>query len=110
MPRGGKRDGAGRPKGSPNKATADARAVFQALFEEQAPKAAGWFAEVASENPAKALECLLRLAEYHVPKLAQLKVDLGAMPVEDILAELERRAANRPGPGEGAGPGPDAGA
>lgn len=34
MPRGGKREGAGRPKGSPNKATASIRDAAQAFTEE----------------------------------------------------------------------------
>jgi len=97
MARGGKRPGAGRRKGSPNKVTADTRAIFQAVFEHQVPKADDWFYRVAEDNPAKALECLLRLSEHFVPKLSSLKVDLGQTPIEQIIAELERRASDGSG-------------
>jgi hypothetical protein len=98
MPRGGARPGAGRPKGKPNRVTADARAVLQAVFEEQAPLVSGWFASVAQEDPGRALDALLRLAEYHIPKLGRLELDLTKMTPEQLLAELERRAALGPGP------------
>ena len=84
MPRGGPRPGSGRPKGKPNRVTSDARAVFQALFEEQAPLASGWFAEVAADDPGRALDALLRLAEYHIPKLGRLELDLTKMTPEQL--------------------------
>ena len=87
----------GRIKGVPNKVTADTRAIFQAVFDHQVPKADGWFERVADDNPGKALESLLRLAEHFVPKLSSLKVDLGQTPIDQIIAELERRASSGSG-------------
>jgi hypothetical protein len=93
MARGGSRPGSGRPKGRPNRVTADARAVLQAVFEQQAPRAAGWFDEVAADDPGRALDAFLRLAEYHIPKLGRLEIGLAQTPADQILAELERRAS-----------------
>ncbi len=62
---------AGRPKGVPNKATADAREAFKKLMEKNTPKMQKWLDEVAQEDPAKAMELMLKLAEFVLPKLAR---------------------------------------
>jgi hypothetical protein len=66
--------GGGSRKGRPNKSTAIARRAFSLAFEQLAPEAEGWIRKVAQEDPAKATDLFLRLAEYHVPKLAQQQV------------------------------------
>ena len=62
---------AGRPKGVPNKATADAREAFKKLMEKNTPKMQKWLDEVAADDPAKAMELMLKLAEFVLPKLAR---------------------------------------
>lgn len=69
--RGGKRAGAGRKAGVPNKITADVRAVFAGIMERNASKAEQWIERVADSDPYKATDLLLRMAEFHVPKLAR---------------------------------------
>jgi hypothetical protein len=64
----------GRAKGVPNKLTADVRAVFAGIMERNAEKCEGWIAQVAATDPFKATDLLLRLAEFHVPKLARSEV------------------------------------
>ena len=94
MPRGsrpGERRG-GRQKGTPNKVTSAAREAFLAIFERLTPDvetwirqtANGWDVEVMTKagptivrqgkDPGKAADLALRLAEYHVPKLAKTEV------------------------------------
>jgi hypothetical protein len=63
--------GSGRKKGTPNKATRDVRKAFAALLERSAPKLASWLDQVAADDPARALDIVTRLAEYHIPKLAK---------------------------------------
>ena len=42
---------------------------FKNLVEKNTPKMQKWLDEVAMEDPAKAMELVLKLAEYVLPKL-----------------------------------------
>lgn len=88
----------GRQKGTPNKVTAESRAAFGMVFEKLAPEVEGWIREVAAENPARAAELVLRLAEYFVPKLARIEV---AEPEADeplSVVVIDLSAGNPPRP------------
>ena len=74
MPRGGRRPGAGRPKGSANKVTTAQREAFLATFHRLAPDLEGWIRRAAEENPAKAADLVVRMAEYHVPKQNRMEL------------------------------------
>jgi hypothetical protein len=74
MAKGGRRQGAGRPKGSPNKATADVRAAMALLAERNVEKLDGWLRRTAKKDPAKAADLFLRAIEYHIPKLARTEL------------------------------------
>lgn len=70
-------NGGGRPKGSPNKATAAVREAIAVFAEGNAHKLQEWLDDVASgaggnrPDPAKAADLYLRAIEYHIPKLAR---------------------------------------
>lgn len=70
-------NGGGRPKGSPNKATAAVREAIAVFAEGNAHKLQEWLDAVASgsggnrPDPAKAADLYLRAIEYHIPKLAR---------------------------------------
>ncbi|SRR5229473_6401610 len=100
MPRGsapGERRG-GRQKGTPNKTTAEARALFKAMLDDLVPKMEEWIRVGADEDPLEAASLVLRLAEFHIPKLQRMTLDITQIPLEEILAELKRReAAEAPG-------------
>lgn len=74
MAKGGKRAGAGRPKGAPNKATADVRAAFATLVEGAVPQFKDWLNRVGKEDPARALDLIAKFAEYQIPKLSRTEV------------------------------------
>lgn len=75
--------GKGRPKGTPNKATADVRACVAAIAQNLAPEMEGWIRKGARKNPLGAAHLLAQLLEYHIPKLsrAELTGD-GGKPIE----------------------------
>ena len=77
-PRGqfdGSRPGPGRPKGTPNKATALAREAFANFIADNAGRVQELFDQVAADNPAKALELMTRIAEFVIPKQQRTEID-----------------------------------
>lgn len=102
MPRGGKRPGAGRPKGKPNRTTAEDRAAFRMVYERRLEDLDRWIKETGDgfqaihflsdgtqipyleKSPGKAADLLLRMAQHFVPTLARTEVtgpDGGAIRV-----------------------------
>ena len=87
--------GPGRPAGSPNKATSDARQAIAAFVDGNAHRLTDWLDQVAGgvkkdvkneegevvgeeyvvpPNPAKAFDMFQSVVEYHIPKLARQEV------------------------------------
>ena len=83
--------GPGRPAGSPNKATADARQAIAAFVDGNAHRLTEWLDAVANgvkiedpetgaekyavpPNPAKAFDMFQSVVEYHIPKLARQEI------------------------------------
>jgi len=74
--------GSGRPKGSPNKATQEARQAIAMFVDGNAHRLTEWLDAVAAgnpehdikPNPAKAFELYQSVVEYHVPKLGRMEV------------------------------------
>jgi hypothetical protein len=72
---GGRRKGAGRPKGSPNKSTARARETIAQFVEGNADRLNGWLDKIEKENgELEAFKAFTTLLEYHVPKLARSEI------------------------------------
>ena len=72
---GGKRPGAGRPKGSPNKSTAKAREAIADFMDGNAHRLQDWLDKIEKEQGAhEAAKFYASLMEYHVPKLARSEV------------------------------------
>jgi len=64
----------GRPKGTPNKSTAEIRDAYQKLVEDNLTNMTEWLVQVAAENPERAMDLMLKLSEYMIPKLARQEV------------------------------------
>lgn len=71
MARGGKTStsGQGRPKGTPNKATAQAREAIALFVDGNAHRLQDWLDRVAEKDPEKAFTLFQSVIEYHIPKL-----------------------------------------
>jgi hypothetical protein len=85
----------GRPAGTPNKATTQAREAIALFVDGNAHRLSEWLDQVAhgipdqdvKPNPAKAFELFQSVVEYHIPKLARTEVsgpDGEAVKVERI--------------------------
>jgi hypothetical protein len=91
MPRGGKREGAGRPKGTPNKVTQDMRELVRQSLD--AVGGIEWLQKLASEEPRAYAQLVAKI----IP--AEVKATIDASP--EMLASLEagrKRAADRAKP------------
>ena len=63
-----------RPKGSPNKATAQAREAIGLFVDANASRLQGWLDRIAEDDPKRAFELFQSVIEYHVPKLGRTEV------------------------------------
>lgn len=107
--RGGKRVGAGRKKGIPNKLTQDAREAFRMVYEGRLADLDRWIRETGDgfeaihflsdgtkipyleKNPGKAADLLCRMAEHFVPKLAHTQLTgEGGGPLEMVIRDLAK--------------------
>lgn len=99
--------GPGRPKGIPNKVTVEFRETVRKLLESNAENVGRWLTLVAegdgtdkgSPDPGKALDLLVKLAEFAAPKLNRTEVTGdGGGAVETISRiEVVPLSGNRPG-------------
>lgn len=62
----------GRPRGVPNRATANAREAIARFVDGNSHKLAEWLETIEKEQGAlAAFKCFTEVVEYHVPKLAR---------------------------------------
>lgn len=59
----------GRPQGATDKAQKDIKQAYQSLVEGNLSNIENWLNDVAAKDPAKALDFMLRLSEYILPKM-----------------------------------------
>jgi len=78
-----------RPKGVPNRATAEAREAIARLVDGNVHRMNLWLDEIHAEKGAQAAwDCMIDVLEYHVPKLARQEVtgpDGGPQKSETVL-------------------------
>ncbi len=68
------RNTGGRPKGAKNKTTQQIKEAYQQLLENNLDNMSTWLARMASEDEGKALDYMLKLSEYIIPKLARQEI------------------------------------
>ena len=78
----------GRPKGQQNTVTVEVKRNFQHLFDDNITSVQEWLDRVAKDNPAKALELFLKLAEFVVPKAKQ-EIELNTKTIIVSVKEKE---------------------
>ncbi len=77
----------GRKKGTLNKNTKQIREAYQKLTEDNLDNMNLWLMQTASEDPAKAMDLMLRLSEYIIPKLA--RQELVGNDGEDLFKNIK---------------------
>tara|TARA_R110000803_G_scaffold93909_1_gene161391 strand:+ start:202 stop:552 length:351 start_codon:yes stop_codon:yes gene_type:complete len=77
----------GRPVGSQNNATKLMKQAFAMLVENNLPNMETWLIEIAANDPAKAMDIIIRLSERFVPALA--RTELTAADGQDIFKSLK---------------------
>lgn len=74
----------GRAPGTPNKVTQEFRETVRLLLDDNRDNVAIWLAQVAEKDPDKALDKLVRLAEFAAPKLS--RAELAGDPAAPLQA------------------------
>lgn len=64
----------GRPVGTKNKNTQAIRNAYQNLVEMNLENMSLWIQQVAADSPEKAVDLMIKLSEYVIPKLARTEV------------------------------------
>jgi hypothetical protein len=77
----------GRPKGIQNKTTEKIKQAYQRLLEDNLDNMSDWLADIAAEDPKDAVELMLKLSEYIIPKLARQEVT--GMDGEDLFKNIK---------------------
>jgi hypothetical protein len=77
----------GRKKGTQNKYTKQIKEAFGMLLEGNLDNLSIWLSQVAADDPAKALDIMMRMSERFVPKLKQTEITGG----EDLLKNVKFR-------------------
>lgn len=65
---------AGKKPGTVNKTTKHIREAYQKLTEDNLDNMSIWLGQIAAEDPAKAMDTMIRLSEYILPKLARTEL------------------------------------
>ena len=90
---------AGRPKGSENKVNREFRATVAQLLDKNTDNVSAWLDKVANgdpsqdlkPDPAKALDLLIKIADFAAPKLARVEhVGDGGGPVQVVASAADQ--------------------
>jgi hypothetical protein len=64
----------GRKAGTQNKNTMAIREAYQKLTEDNLENMTLWLTQIAEQDPLKAMDMMLKLSEFIIPKLARQEV------------------------------------
>ena len=81
---------AGKPKGTPNKTTKEARELFIAIMNGQIEYITDALEKVRTESPSRYLDAISKLFQYTMPKQIDIKSDgdkIGAIEVTIVNGE-----------------------
>jgi hypothetical protein len=76
---------AGRKPGSKNKATEEIRQAYIDLVHGNLENITLWLQQVAADDPAKAMDFMLRISPFVIPKLNQTDITSNGEPFKIVL-------------------------
>ena len=65
---------AGKKPGTKNRTTKEIREAYQNLVEMNLENMSLWIAQIAADDPSKAMDTMIKLSEYVIPRLARTEV------------------------------------
>lgn len=83
----------GRPKGSANKVTTEIRDAYKMLIENNLDNLTDWIKTIAENSPEKAIELIIKLSEYVVPKLN--RTEIKTTTINDLVLLTREERAKR---------------
>lgn len=78
---------AGRPKGTKNRVSTDVRQAYLDLIVSNLPNIELWLERVAQRSPEKALEFIVKLSPFVIPKKLDVEIDT-ITPVTIVIPNL----------------------
>lgn len=88
MSKGGAREGAGRPKGSKNRADENIRAQFEFFLNHACQDIVDLFDQLKQDNPKQALDAIRDYAEFVLPKLQRTDSNVNHSGEVDMNAKV----------------------
>lgn len=76
----------GRIEGTKNRVTQNIRKAYQDLVEGNLDNMSAWIGQIAAENPKDAMEIMIKLSEYVIPRLA--RTELTGANGEDVFKNV----------------------
>ena len=76
----------GRVEGTKNRVTQNIRKAYQDLVEGNLDNMSQWIGQIAAENPKEAMELMIKLSEFVIPKLA--RTELTGANGEDVFKNV----------------------
>lgn len=83
---------AGRPKGVPNKTTTQIREAYQMLLSKNIDNLDAWINQVAEKDPKGAVDLILKLSDFCVPRLA--RQEIVGKEGEDLFKNIRLKFGN----------------
>ena len=92
--------GGGRPPGRENKVTAEIRQAYADLIHGNLDNITMWLQDVAERDPQKAIDLLIKLSPFVLPKKTEINASEDWQPFKLVLPQPPNENTNATTPSE----------
>ena len=78
----------GRPPGAKNKVSEEIRQAFNLLLDDNLPRLSDWIDQVAKDDPKAAIDAILKLAEFVLPKLQRVHQEVETTQPKQFVIDM----------------------